>query len=70
MNWVLISKFVELTGYTEVAVRAKMYGGVWQDGVHWRKAGGRIHVSMKEYDKWVMTQGFISGESPTPATTA
>ncbi len=70
MNWVLISKFVELTGYTEVAVRAKMYQGVWQEGLHWRKSGGRIHISMKEYENWVVTKGKISVALPTPETTA
>jgi hypothetical protein len=59
MNWVLISKFTQLTGYSEVAVRAKMYQGVWQKGLHWQKTRGRIHISMKEYDNWVVTQGKI-----------
>jgi hypothetical protein len=70
MNWVLISKFIELTGYSEVAVRAKMYQGVWQKDLHWRKAGGRIHISMTEYDTWVVTQGKITAASPTPGMEA
>jgi hypothetical protein len=37
-GWVLISKLVELTGYSDDAIRAKKKRGEWREGHHWRKA--------------------------------
>jgi hypothetical protein len=37
-GWVLISKLVELTGYSDDAIRAKKKRGDWREGRHWRKA--------------------------------
>jgi hypothetical protein len=37
-GWVLISKLVELTGYSDDAIRAKKKRGDWREGKHWRKA--------------------------------
>jgi hypothetical protein len=54
LRWVLIPMFSELTGYTEKAVRRKLEDGVWQEGVHYRKApDGRITMSLPEYYRWV-----------------
>lgn len=53
MTWVLLSKFAELTGYTEEAVRCKIKKGIWEHGSIWRKAGGRIHLNLRGYDAWV-----------------
>jgi hypothetical protein len=69
MNWVLVSKFIELTGYTDDAVRAKLRSAVWHQGRHWNKAGGRIHISMVEFNKWVTLHGSLTAESEIPGTT-
>jgi hypothetical protein len=54
MKWVLIKKLVELTGYTEDALRPKIKKGVWLQGVHWRKApDGRIHFSVPAIEAWI-----------------
>ncbi|MHB1117383.1 excisionase [Sideroxydans sp.] len=54
MQWVLINKVVELIGYTEDAIRAKMKKGVWLRNIHWRKApDGRIHFNLREIQRWI-----------------
>ena len=54
MKWVLIKKLVELTGYTENAIRAKIKKGVWLKDRHWRKApDGRILFNVAEIQAWV-----------------
>lgn len=54
MNWVRIKKFVDLSGYTEQAIRAKIKKGVWQMGKHWRKAPDNcILLNVKEIESWV-----------------
>lgn len=54
MNWVVIRKLAELTGYTEDAIRSKMKKGVWRESVHFRKApDGRILFSLEAFEKWV-----------------
>lgn len=54
MNWVLINKLVDATGYTNNAIRAKIKKGVWQEGRHFRKApDGRLFFNLKEIQRWV-----------------
>lgn len=54
IEWVLIPKFADLTGYTQSAVRHKINDGKWPPSL-WRKApDGRIHVNYQEYKKWVL----------------
>jgi hypothetical protein len=54
MKWVLIKKMVELTGYTENAIRAKIKKGVWLKDRHWRKApDGRILFDVQEIQAWI-----------------
>ena len=54
MKWVLIKKLVELTGYTENAIRAKIKKGVWLKDRHWRKApDGRILFDVTEIQAWI-----------------
>jgi hypothetical protein len=54
MNWVLIKKLVELTGYTDDAIRAKIKRGVWLKEVHWRKApDGRIMFNLMAIQQWI-----------------
>ncbi len=54
MNWVLISKLVQLTGYTDDAIRAKIKRGIWLCGIHWVKApDGRILFNLEALNKWI-----------------
>jgi hypothetical protein len=54
MNWVLIKKLVELTGYTDDAVRAKIKRGVWLSGIHWKKApDNRIFINVEAVQQWI-----------------
>ena len=60
-RYVTISKFSELTGYTESAVRGKMNSGVWSEGIHYRRPqDGKPLMDMEAYYSWVekgITQG-------------
>ena len=54
MKWVLIKRLVDLTGYTENAIRAKIKKGVWLKDLHWRKApDGRILFNVGEIQAWI-----------------
>ncbi len=53
-RYVRVAKFVELTGYTDKAVRCKIAEGVWIEGKQWRRApDGAILVDMVGYERWV-----------------
>lgn len=53
-KWVLITKLIEMIGYTDDAIRAKIAKGVWIQGVHWRKApDGRIFGNPEAIQKWI-----------------
>jgi hypothetical protein len=52
--WVLIHKLVELTGYSDDDVRAKIKRGQWRSGVHWRKApDNRILFNLEAIKLWI-----------------
>lgn len=54
MKWVLINKVIELIGYTDDAIRAKIKKGVWLQNIHWRKApDGRVVFDMEAIYKWI-----------------
>ncbi len=54
MKWVLISKVVDLIGYTDDAVRSKIKNGVWLKDVHWVKApDGRILFNIEAIQLWI-----------------
>jgi len=54
VKWVLICKIIELIGYTDDAIRAKIKKGVWLCGVHWRKApDGRIVFNLEAIQQWI-----------------
>lgn len=57
MTWVLIKKVVELIGYTEDAIRAKIKKGVWLCGIHWVKApDGRIMFNIDAIQLWIVSK--------------
>lgn len=54
MKWVLIKKVVEIIGYPEDAIRAKIRKGVWISGIHWTKApDNRILFNVEAIQQWV-----------------
>jgi len=54
-RYVRIKKFVELTGYTERAVRCKIHEGVWIEGRQYvRGPDGAILMDMEGYERWVV----------------
>jgi len=55
-NYVLIKKFCELTGYTPDSVQ-KLMQRSWAEGVHYRKAAGRVFISLSSFEKWVENHG-------------
>lgn len=43
-----------MTGYSLDAQNSKRKEGVWEEGVHWRKApDGRIMYNWRAIDRWV-----------------
>lgn len=64
MRYITIAKFAELSGYTAVAVRAKMRDGVWLEGREYRKApDGHVLIDIDGYYKWV-EQNTTTGFAP------
>ncbi len=56
IRYLTIGKFAAESGYTEKAVRAKIYDGTWPEGKVWRKAeDGRILIDVRGYEEWVET---------------
>lgn len=56
MNWVTIKKCSNYYGYTEEAIRAKIKKGQWVIDQHFTKApDGRILISIKGVDKWIVS---------------
>ena len=54
MKWVLINKVIELIGYSDDAIRAKIAKGVWLSGTHWKKApDGRLFFNLEAIQKWI-----------------
>lgn len=54
VEWVLIPTFCALTGYTDKAVRRKIEGGVWIEGIHYKRApDGHITMNLQAYYQWV-----------------
>lgn len=53
-RYVLITRFCEVTGYTDKAVRRKMQDGIWVEGREFRKApDGHIMIDLEGYTRWV-----------------
>lgn len=57
VRYVLISRFSEITGYTDKAVRRKIEEGVWIEGRQFRRApDGHILMDMQGYESWAEGQ--------------
>ena len=59
LRYLTIAKFATESGYSEKAIRHKMYDGTWEEGKVWRRAeDGRILIDVRGYEEWVeMGQG-------------
>ena len=55
-EWVLASKFHELTGVTPNSVHQRRKEGVWLDGKHCAVIARRLYVNVKEADQWIKNQ--------------
>lgn len=54
IRYILISKFCQLTDYTDKAIRRKMEEGTWVAGKHYKKApDGHVMIDLEGYNKWV-----------------
>lgn len=55
-RYVTIKKAVELTGYTDTAIRQKIDNDVWKEGEVWLRApDNRILIDMEGYELWAET---------------
>ncbi len=67
-RFVTISKFSQLSGYTENAIRTKIRDSVWVEGYEWHKApDGRNLIDIEGVERWVVNAR-ASGKFQTPAT--
>lgn len=63
-DWVMVKKWIEATGDTIAAIRARRRAGMWVNGVHCKVvgtsksgAGGRLWVNVSAANEWVRTEG-------------
>lgn len=55
MRFLLISRFAELSGYTDKAVRRKIQDGVWMESQEYFKApDGHILIDLEGFERWVL----------------
>lgn len=52
VKWVTLTRYCELSGTGEDAVRKWMKAGIWRKGHHWDKIRGRIKVNVVRADEW------------------
>lgn len=53
-RYVLVQKFVELTGYSQQAIYTKINQGVWTEGNQFiRSPDRRVQIDMEAYERWV-----------------
>jgi hypothetical protein len=49
-----IKKYAELSGYSEKAIRLKISGGIWGDGIKYKAPDGRVLISEQGVENWVL----------------
>jgi hypothetical protein len=67
VNWVLVPKFTELTGWTADAIQKKIQRGQWIEGRQYGYRDGRLHISLDGYEKWVEEGNLQWDENPKAA---
>ena len=55
-EWVLATKYQELTGVTTTAIHQRRKEGKWLDGKHCAVIARRLYVNVKEADQWIKSQ--------------
>ncbi len=66
LNYVLLSKLAELSGYSEKALRQKISKGQFIEGTHYiRSPDGRIHFHLQRYQDWLTN----ASQKGSPSTT-
>ncbi|ARU06174.1 excisionase [Comamonas serinivorans] len=55
-EWVLASKFQELTGVTRETVKQRKKCGVWREGIQVAVVRRRLYVNIKAADQWIRDQ--------------
>lgn len=55
-EWVLASKYEELTGVTREAVKQRKKSGVWRDGQEVAVISRRLYVNIKAADQWISSK--------------
>lgn len=52
-RYVRVALAVQITGYSDKAIRRKIEDSAWREGAVWlRSASGEILIDMKGYEKW------------------
>ncbi|MEB5964482.1 excisionase [Comamonas testosteroni] len=52
-EWVLASKFEELTGVTRETVKQRKKSGTWREGAQVAVVHRRLYVNIKAADQWI-----------------
>ncbi len=55
-EWVLASKYEELTGVTRETVKQRKKSGVWREGQQVAVVRRRLYVNIKAADQWIRDQ--------------
>ena len=55
-DWVLATKYKEMTGITPMTVHNRRRAGIWLDGTHCGVVGRHLYVNVKEADQWIKNQ--------------
>lgn len=55
-QWVLASKYEEMTGVTREAVKQRKKSGVWKEGLQVAVISRRLYVNLKAADQWINDQ--------------
>jgi hypothetical protein len=53
VNWILATKFSELTGWTADAIQKKIQRGHWIEGRQYCYRDTRLHINLDAYEQWV-----------------
>lgn len=55
-EWVLASKYQDLTGVTRETVKQRKKSGVWKEGQQVAVIARRLYVNIKAADQWINDQ--------------
>lgn len=55
-EWILASKYQDLTGVTRETVKQRKKSGVWKEGQQVAVVARRLYVNIKAADQWINDQ--------------